>query len=49
MEEYTKEELKENFILLREAYDDLKGGYGIKSGGLSQHFGRDLKIIRKYA
>jgi hypothetical protein len=27
VEENTKEELKEKFILLREAYDDLKGGY----------------------
>ena len=47
VEENTKEELKEKFILLRESFDHLKGGYGIKSGGLSQHFGRDLKIIRK--
>ena len=49
VEENTKEELKEKFILMREAYDDLKGGYDNKSEGLSQHFGRDLKIIRKYA
>ena len=27
VEENTKEELREKFILLREAYDDLKGGY----------------------
>ena len=27
VEENTKDELKEKFILLREAYDDLKGEY----------------------
>ena len=47
VEENTKEELKEKFILLRESFDHLKGGYGIKSERLSQYFGRDLKIIRK--
>ena len=45
MEENIKEELKEKFILLRESFDHLKGGYGIKSESIFWQRSKDYKEI----